>query len=203
MKKLSRNVQLSLPAPSLGKWDQWWVRYGFVLIAVIGAFAIGSIFTELLGQNISSSSWIFFAWLVLGVAAFIAYRHFHQQPIWEPLEMPRERRHLPREGPQITQTLVGPPTAQRVHLGRRGRYHEAAPEPEQFPAVRSWMEDVREIGPRRTAATLGIFLLVSVAAIWFDLSRYDPFGPRLGWSVGVVTVAFVSTFLLLRSHRGL
>jgi amino acid transporter len=188
------------------------VRFGHgsvPILSVVGALAIGSVFTELAGQDIAKSSFIFIGWLVLGVVAFVVYRRATKQPLWEPLQMPPEERRPRPVGPPITQVVVGPPSAQRVHLGRRGRpHHEVKPEPEPeeseaVAAVRSWLEDVREMGPVRSVVILVIFLFVSVAAILFDLSPYDPFGPRLGWSVGVVIVAFFATFILLRSRRGL
>jgi hypothetical protein len=39
---------------------------------------------------------------------------------------------------------------------------------------------------------------VSAVAVSFDLSPYDPFGPSLGWSPGVLLMIWVSAYLILR-----
>ena len=45
-----------------------------------------------------------------------------------------------------------------------------------------------------------VFAAVSGLAVFVDLSRYDPFGPGLGWSPGLVVVAFLAAYVLNRSH---
>jgi hypothetical protein len=44
------------------------------------------------------------------------------------------------------------------------------------------------------------FAAVSGLAVFVDLSTFDPFGPGLGWSPGLVAVAFIAAYLLNRSH---
>jgi hypothetical protein len=39
-----------------------------------------------------------------------------------------------------------------------------------------------------------------VAAVYFDLSPYDPFGSGIGWSPGILLVTFISAALLIRSR---
>jgi hypothetical protein len=45
-----------------------------------------------------------------------------------------------------------------------------------------------------------VFAAVSGLAVGLDLSPYDPFGPGLGWSPGIVLVALMAAYLLNRSH---
>jgi hypothetical protein len=42
-------------------------------------------------------------------------------------------------------------------------------------------------------------LAIAALALALDLSPLDPFGPRLGWSPGVIIVAGFATLLLIRS----
>src|SRR5467141_2142099 len=80
------------------------VRFGrdsIPVLSVVGAIAIGTVFTQLMFQNISNSTFIYLGWLVLGVISFVLYRNHRKQPLWEPLEEPpppdREVEHLPPE----------------------------------------------------------------------------------------------------------
>ena len=45
-----------------------------------------------------------------------------------------------------------------------------------------------------------VFAAVSGFAVFIDLSAFDPFGPGLGWSPGLVIVAFLAAYVLNRSH---
>jgi hypothetical protein len=45
-----------------------------------------------------------------------------------------------------------------------------------------------------------VFAAFSGFAVYVDLSKYDPFGSGLGWSPGLVAVAFMAAYLLNRSH---
>jgi len=58
--------------------------------------------------------------------------------------------------------------------------------------------------PLRILAVVGWLALAGVAvlSVIVDLSPWDPFGPSLGWSVGVLLVAVVTGFLLLRGRAG-
>ena len=54
-------------------------------------------------------------------------------------------------------------------------------------------------GRMRVVASAAVFVAVCVVAVLADLSRYDPFGPGLGWSPGIVVIAGLSLLLLIRS----
>jgi hypothetical protein len=41
---------------------------------------------------------------------------------------------------------------------------------------------------------------VSLLALFADLSPFDPFGPGLGWSPGVLLMVWVSVYLLARGR---
>ena len=167
-------------------------RSSIPLLSVLGALAIGSVFTQLLSQNISQSSFIFIGWLALGVLAFVAYRRYQKEPIWEPLEVaPPEVRRGGAAGSRAPQEAY-------LRLGRRQRAHvkppaAAAPPPEQVahrPAL-SW---------RTRIAILVVLGVASVAAVVVDLSSLDPFGPGLGWSPGLVMVFLLIALILIRSR---
>jgi APA family basic amino acid/polyamine antiporter len=176
-------------------------RASIPVLSVIGAMGIGSVFTQLMAQNISSSTFIFLFWLVLGVSAFIAYRRYRQEPIWEPLEVP------PPPDRDVAHRLEAPPREARVRIGRRS--HAAEPVGTQPTAEEPVVHHrTRFLGLRlvvqhhgRMRAALGLALCgaLSVLAVVADLSPNDPFGPGLGWSPGILIVTFVAAWLLLRS----
>ena len=132
---------------------------------------------------------------VIGVLLFVAYRAFRRLPLWEPVAVSAaELQALGRvaviESPR--------PTSERVHLHR---HRPRAAEPEAparvAPAVRPRTSVVRAVIILAVAAAVGI------AAVAIDLSRLDPFGPRLGWSPGVLLVAaLVVRVVLLRGESG-
>src|SRR5450759_2516429 len=96
-------------------------RDSIPVISLVGALAIGTVFTQLMFQNISNSTFIYLGWLVLGVISFVLYKNHRKQPLWEPREEPpppdREVEHLPPEPL---------PTADRYKHGRRVAAHAAA-----------------------------------------------------------------------------
>src|SRR5260370_32802540 len=164
-------------------------RDSIPVLSLVGALAIGTVFTQLLFQNISNSTWIYIGWLVLGVLSYVAYRRYKKQPLWEPLEVPpppdREIEHLPPEPmPQIA----------RYRHGRRERIsaHVAAvSRGQQHRHRRTWRVGwelywKRHGNVRGALIVLG-FSAVSRPAVGGDLSPIDPFGPRLGWSPGIVS----------------
>ena len=69
--------------------------------------------------------------------------------------------------------------------------------PEKLVHVPSGMEFPLSAGPETTVGrkdpVTGIYPDV-------DLSPLDPFGPGLGWSPGLVVVAFLAAYVLNRSH---
>jgi APA family basic amino acid/polyamine antiporter len=171
-------------------------RSSIPLLSVLGALAIGAVFTQLLSQNISQSSFIFIGWLLLGVLAFVAYRRYHKAPIWEPLET---------AAPEVRRAAaVGAPAPHEayVRLGRRERAQGkpssvvVPPRPlgaaARRPALR-W---------RTRIAILVVIGIASVAAVVVDLSSLDPFGPGLGWSPGLVLVFLLAAFILIRNRLG-
>src|SRR5438105_14294186 len=63
-------------------------RAAIPVLSVVGGVAIGAVFTQLIAQNISYSSYIFAGWIALGVAAFVAFRRYLGQFLWAPLAVP-------------------------------------------------------------------------------------------------------------------
>jgi len=176
-------------------------RDSIPVLSLVGALAIGTVFTQLMFQNISNSTWIYLGWLALGVLTWVLYRSYKKQPIWEPLEVPpppdREIEHLPPEPmPQIA----------RYRHGRRERIsaHVAAVPPARHPHRHTWRLGWelywKRHGNVRGGLIVLVFAAVSGLAVGIDLSPYDPFGPGLGWSPGIVLVALMAAYLLNRSH---
>ncbi len=172
------------------------------ILSLVGALAIGTVFTQLMFQNISNSTWIYIGWLALGVLTFVAYRRYRKEPLWEPLEVPpppdREVEHLPPE--PLPQTA-------RYRHGRRERVaaHAAARVvPRHVTHRRPWRVGwelyFKQHGNVRGVLIVLVFASVSGLAIGVDLSSYDPFGTNLGWSPGIVVVALIAAYLLNRSH---
>src|SRR5260370_25286591 len=100
-------------------------RASIPVLSIVGALAIGTVFTQLVFQNISSSTWIFLVWLVLGAAGFVWYRRRRKEPWWEPLEVP------PPPDREVARGPIEPhPTAARYRHGRREKVlAHAAPIP--------------------------------------------------------------------------
>jgi len=177
-------------------------RDSIPVLSLVGALAIGIVFTQLMFQNISNSTWIYLGWLALGVLSFAAYRTYKKEPLWEPLEVPpppdREVEHLPPE--------PLPQTARFKH-GRRLAAHAAAAPAHHTRHRRTWRVgwDLywRRHGNVRGGLIVLVFAAVSGFAVGVDLSSYDPFGPGLGWSPGIVVVALIAAYLLNRSHSEL
>jgi basic amino acid/polyamine antiporter, APA family len=175
-------------------------RASIPVLSVVGALAIGAVFTQLAAQNIAYSSYIFAGWVVLGVGAFVAYRKYTRQFLWEPLAVPpppdREIQHQP---------LVIPHSA-RVRLKHPERIRDepvpeaAGAEHQRHLARRRIQLMLERAGRLRVILGLLVCVAVSVLAVWVDLSPYDPFGPGIGWSPGILVVTFISAFLLIRSR---
>src|SRR2546430_8198827 len=49
-------------------------RSAIPLLSVVGALAIGAVFTQLFFQNIQGSTYIYLGWLVAGIVTFVVYR---------------------------------------------------------------------------------------------------------------------------------
>jgi len=177
-------------------------RESIPILSLVGALAIGTVFTQLMFQNISSSTWIYLAWLGAGVLTFVAYRKYRKEPLWEPLEVPpppdREVEHLPPE-PM--------PHSARLRMRHREKIaaHAAAVAPRRRPSHRrswrvGWELYWRRHGNVRGVLIVLVFAAVSGLAVGVDLSAYDPFGPSLGWSPGIVLTALFAAYILNRSH---
>ncbi len=178
------------------------IRFGrdsVPVLSLVGALAIGTVFTQLLFQNISNSTWIYLGWLALGVLSWVVYQTYRKHPLWEPLEVPpppdREIEHLPPAPmPQIA----------RYKHGRRIPAHAAATPHRVRPHRRSWRVGWelywKRHGNVRGALIVAVFAAVSGLAVGLDLSPFDPFGPGLGWSPGIVLVALIAAYLLNRGH---
>jgi APA family basic amino acid/polyamine antiporter len=174
-------------------------RDSIPVLSLVGALAIGTVFTQLMFQNISNSTWIYLGWLAMGVLIWVVYRNYRKEPLWEPLEVPpppdREVDHLPPEPlPQIA----------RYKHGRRLAAHAAArplPRPRHRRSWRTgWELYWNRHGNLRGGLIVTAFAAISLLAVGVDLSSYDPFGPGLGWSPGIVLVALIAAYLLNRSH---
>lgn len=177
-------------------------RDSLPILSLVGAIAIGTVFTQLMFQNISNSTFIYIGWLALGVVSYVLYRNHRHRPLWEPLESPpppdREVERLPPEPL---------PQAARYRLGRRERIaaHPAAAKPIRRHAHRSgwrlgWELFFARHGNVRGALIVVVFAAVSGLAVGVDLSPLDPFGPGLGWSPGIVLTSLIAAYLLNRSH---
>ena len=172
------------------------------LLSLIGALAIGTVFTQLMQENITWSSFIFVGWLVVGILAFAVYRRHRREPLWEPLEVPPPPDREVEHGP-----IEPLPRSERVRMGRRQRIGARVavplPRPQHAPH-RTRLLGVRLLLVRhgRLRATLGVlvFAAISGLAVGIDLSSYDPFGSGLNWSPGIVLVALTAAYLLARSR---
>lgn len=176
-------------------------RGSIPVLSVVGAVAIGSVFTQLMFENISSSTFIYLGWLIVGAMTFVAYRKYRHKPIWEPLEATPPPDFAVGAAHEVVPRR---PSSERVHL-RRHRANAAVTQP-----ARSAASPPQEGGfagrVLRRPGTLAIFVAavaIAVAAVAIDLSPLDPFGPRLGWSPGVVLMsALVVRLLITRDESG-
>jgi APA family basic amino acid/polyamine antiporter len=194
-----RFVEPELYRPYLMPINVKFGRSSIPALSVIGAFAIGAVFTQLVFQNIEQSTWIFVGWLLVGGAAFIAYRRHRGDPLWEPLEVP------PPPDREVARERIPLPRADRVRLGRRQRV-KAQPVAE-LPTQRIHRRTrflglrlmIQRHGRMRLILSAAVFVSVTVSAVLADLSPLDPFGPNLGWSPGVILIAGLTMLLLVRS----
>ena len=168
------------------------------VLSVVGALAIGAVFTQLLFQNISNSTPIYLVWSALGVAFFVVYRKRRKLPVWEALAVPPE--------PEQRVAYVRPalPAEPRVKLGRRVSATIAVVAPVDLPPAGQRRVKIRFdraiIRDPRKLAEIAALVVFSIAAVALDLSRYDPFGPELSWSPGVVVILLVVAYFILRSR---
>ena len=195
-----RFIEPNLYRPYRMPWNIKFGRDSIPVLSLLGALAIGTVFTQLMSQNISNSSFIYVGWLVLGNVVFVIYRRYRKQPLWEPLAVP------PPPDREIDRLAPLPrPTEARYRLGRRERISaHAAAEPAHRHRRPGWQLEFELFFARHGAARgiliVLVFAAVSGLAVGVDLSNYDPFGPGLGWSPGIVLTALIAAYLLNRSH---
>ncbi|TAN32806.1 APC family permease [bacterium] len=196
-----RFIEPNLYRPYRMPWNIKFGRDSIPVISLVGALAIGTVFTQLMSQNISNSTYIYLGWLVLGGLSFVLYRRHRKQPLWEPLEVPPPPdREVERRPPEPL------PQTARYRLGRReGVAAHAAVEPPRRRRQRrgwrlGWELFFARHGAVRGVLIVLVFAATSGLAVGVDLSSYDPFGPGLGWSPGIVLVALIAAYLLNRSH---
>jgi basic amino acid/polyamine antiporter, APA family len=194
-----RFVEPNLYRPYRMPWNIKFGRDSIPVLSLLGALAIGTVFTQLMSQNISNSTYIYLGWLVLGGITFVIYRRHRKLPLWEPLEVPPP---LDREIERLPTAPL--PSSARYKHGRRVAAHAAATIAPHRRHRPGWQLEFELFFARHGAARgvliVLVFAAVSGLAIFVNLSRYDPFGSRLSWSPGLVLVAFIAAYLLNRSH---
>jgi len=195
-----RFIEPALHRPYRMPWNIRFGRDSIPVLSLVGALFIGTVFTQLVFQNISSSTFIFMGWLALGVATYVFYMKYRHEPLWEPLEVPPPRareEHVPFESL---------PRSARYRMGRRERIAAHAASTQQLHEHHraAWQLELELFfarhGAIRGALIVLVFAAVSGLAIFVDLSHYDPTGMGLGWSPGLIGVAFMAAYLLNRSH---
>jgi len=196
-----RFIEPALHRPYRMPWNIKFGRDSIPILSLVGALFIGTVFTQLIFQNISSSTFIFMGWLALGVLTYLLYRRYRHQPLWEPLEVPPAREREVDRVPFESQ-----PRSARYRMGRRERItaHAARARHVHERHRPAWQLEL-ELFFARHGAIRGVlialvFAAVSGFAVFIDLSAFDPFGPGLGWSPGLVIVAFLAAYVLNRSH---
>jgi basic amino acid/polyamine antiporter, APA family len=194
-----RFVEPNLYRPYRMPWNIKFGRDSIPVLSLLGALAIGTVFTQLMSQNISNSTYIYLGWLVLGGITFVIYRRHRKLPLWEPLEVP------PPLDRQIERLPAAPlPSSARYKHGRRVAAHAAATTAPHRRHRPGWQLEFELFfarhGQARGILIVMVFAAVSGLAVGVDLSNYDPFGPGLGWSPGIVLVALIAAYLLNRSH---
>jgi APA family basic amino acid/polyamine antiporter len=196
-----RFIEPGLLRPYRMPWNIKFGRDSIPVLSLIGALFIGVVFTQLMFQNISNSTYVYFGWLALGAVTFVAYRMYRKEPLWEPLEVPP-----PREREPVSVPFETLPRSARYRLGRRERVsgHVAAVTPRHLEHRPAWQLELELFfvrhGRVRGALIVVVFAAISALAVFLDLSPYDPTGPGLGWSPGLVLVAFIAAYLLNRSY---
>jgi APA family basic amino acid/polyamine antiporter len=183
-------------------------RSSIPVLSVIGALAIGAVFTQLFFQNIQSSTYLVVAWLATGALIFVVYRRLRHRSLWQPMAMPPIEPHA-REPRPALERAVDPYTA-RVRVGRR-HHHVMEPafsRPAPPPLGAALRDRALAIARGRRSRRRAVAVLVAavacfgiaVLAVAVDLSPLDPFGPGLGWSAGVILIAVIGALLLVGSH---
>jgi APA family basic amino acid/polyamine antiporter len=178
-------------------------RSSIPVLSVIGALAIGAVFTQLFFQNIQNSTFIFVGWVGAGVLTFVGYRRLRRRSLWQPAAMPPIEPHTPAA--VLAQQRAADPYAARVHVGRRPHPLKEAMVTRSVEAAEHATLRDRTVGflsglsnPHRILMALVAVasVAVAVAAVAIDLSPLDPTGPGLGWSPGVIVIAVIVVLAL-------
>src|SRR5438876_1327644 len=170
-----RFIEPALHRPYRMPWNVRFGRDSTPVLSIAGALFIGTVFTQLLFENISNTTFIFMAWLGLGVLTYLGYRRYRKEPLWEPLETPpvreREHEHVPFESL---------PRSERFRMGRRERISAHAARARHIHERHRprWQLEI-ELFFARHGAVRGIlivlvFAAISGLAVFVDLSPYDP-----------------------------
>src|SRR5207244_566111 len=88
------------------------------VLSVIGALAIGAVFTQLLFQNIEQSTFLYVGWLAAGVLLFVGYRKLRKRSVWQPMVGPPPEPHVRARPPGED---IPPRPLPRVRVNRRRR----------------------------------------------------------------------------------
>jgi APA family basic amino acid/polyamine antiporter len=180
-----------------------WGRSAVPVLSVIGAVAIGAVFTQLLFQNIQDSTFIYVGWLVAGLLIFVGYRKVMGRSLWQPLAGP------PGPGPPRPlrpYEQIGQKYTARVRVDRR-RLKEAATPGRPAASVRaldrvlgalSALGNVRRLGALAllVAGAALVILLLAVA-----IRGLGPLGAAIRWSPGVLLVVALFLHLLARGRN--
>ena len=196
-----RFIEPALHRPYRMPWNIKFGRDSVPVLSLVGALFIGTVFTQLVFQNISNSTFVFIGWLLLGTLVYVGYRRYRHEPLWEPLEVPpphdREVEHIPFDSL---------PRSARYRMGRRERIaaHAARSHHVHERHRAAWRLEIELFfarhGAIRGVLIVVVFAAISGLAIFVDLSTNDPTGTGMGWSPGLVAVAFLAAYLLNRSH---
>jgi len=180
-------------------------RSSIPVLSVIGALAIGAVFTQLFFQNISNSTYIFLGWLAIGVLTFVVYRRIRRRSLWQPVAMPPIEPHTPAARRALER--IADPYAARVHIGRRHHHPikqavvtpsvAAAESPTPRERFLAYIHGLSNPGRLLALAVALACVGVAILAVLIDLSPLDPFGPGLGWSPGVLVIAVIAALALV------
>jgi amino acid permease-like protein len=132
-------------------------RASIPVLSVVGALAIGIVFTQLIFENISNSSFIVLGWFGLGAVTFVAYRRYRKEPLWVPPPSEQEVDHVPFENL---------PISARYRMGRRQRIagHAARGIEGREHHRPGWQLEL-ELSLARHGAIRGVLIVLVFAAI--------------------------------------
>src|SRR5438034_904753 len=169
-----RFIEPALHRPYRMPWNVRFGRDSIPVLSLVGALFIGTVFTQLMFQNISNSTFIFMGWLALGVIAYVLYMRYRHEPLWEPLEVPPPRE---REIERVPYETL--PRSARYRMGRRERIAaHAASQVQVHERHRPGWPPELELFFARHGAIRGLLIMIVFAAIsglavFVELSTYE------------------------------